>query len=102
VALDAADKQSIAWIRHLYVDDPFRKAGAQADLLSFALNKAFAHKNIERVKIEVDPLLKFVRDGAKQTGFKFVEEVGDKYGLFGWRMQEWEVTRAAWEQSKIA
>jgi hypothetical protein len=100
VALDASSGTRTARVRHLFVDEPFRKAGAQGDLLAFALEKAFSNKKIEAVRIEVDPLRPYLAAGARQTGFKLIEENKERIGVFGWRTQEWEVTKKEWERSK--
>jgi GNAT superfamily N-acetyltransferase len=96
VALDGAR------VRHLFVDEPFRRAGAQADLLSFALAKAFTSPGVRAVQMTVDPLRPYVRDGARAAGLRRVREGSERVGLFGWRTQEWEITREEWERARQA
>jgi hypothetical protein len=100
VALDADSTSNTAVIRHIYVDEPFRRAAAQDDLISFALGKAFANKHIDTIRFMADPLRPYTVAGAKQAGFKLVDESSERYGLLGWRLQEWQITREQWQSTK--
>jgi hypothetical protein len=94
VALDGAR------VRHLYVDEPFLRAGAQADLLAYALGRAFAQPGTDEVRMSVDPLRPYVADGARAAGFRYVEDGPERVGLLGWRVQEWAISRAEWERTQ--
>jgi hypothetical protein len=74
VALDASAPGETVRVRHLFVDEKYRAAGAQDDLLVFALGRAFAEARVGAVRISWDPLRPYVGEAAKRAGFRTLTE----------------------------
>ncbi|CDO75258.1 hypothetical protein BN946_scf184967.g11 [Trametes cinnabarina] len=61
----------IATIRHFHVEDPYRPAGMQDDLLKYALDHAFkADTKLEGVRAISSPLREYISDSLKKHGFR--------------------------------
>ncbi|KAI0361680.1 hypothetical protein OH77DRAFT_1417949 [Trametes cingulata] len=86
----------VATIRHLYVDEPYRKAGLQEDLLERALKHAFAaDSKLETVRAAELSLQQYVSDALRKFGFEF-EKKGDKIGTLRWQENVWRLERSRW------
>ncbi|KAH9835599.1 uncharacterized protein C8Q71DRAFT_87665 [Rhodofomes roseus] len=85
-----------AVIRHFYVDEAYRPAGAQHDLLQFVLKHAFeSDPAVQEVKCHDSPLRKYVSDALKKAGFE-LEWKMDKVGMLGWQNSLRTLNRSKW------
>ncbi|PPR06897.1 hypothetical protein CVT24_011587 [Panaeolus cyanescens] len=76
IALDASPSNSsekstkTGFIRHFYVDEPYRPADIQNDLLRHAVNYAFkTSSTLERVEAPDSPLIPYLRPCFRNAGF---------------------------------
>lgn len=87
-----------AVIRHFHVEDPYRVANVQTDLLEFALKHTFeANSKVKSVKATELSLVKYYGKALREQGFK-VEGVLDKVGSLGWQRKTWVLGRQTWEK----
>lgn len=91
---------SIAVIRHFYVTETYRRAGAQDDLLAFAVQHAFEKSPaVEKLRAIPSPFSPYLGDALRKAGFKVVER-GAKIGLVASLPSlTYELSRAKWEEN---
>lgn len=86
-----------ATIRHLYVSYPYRSAGAQDDLISFAVDHCFGSSEIvQNIRATPSPLSTYIGRALAQANFNVILR-GDKVGLFKWPSLVYELTRETWK-----
>ncbi|KAI9063017.1 hypothetical protein FKP32DRAFT_1592982 [Trametes sanguinea] len=86
----------VATIRHFHVEEPYRPAGMQDDLLSYALKHAFtADPKLEAVRAHSSPLRGYIGDSLKKHGFR-LEKKGERVGALRWRNTVHILDRARW------
>ncbi|KAG6336959.1 hypothetical protein ID866_2153 [Astraeus odoratus] len=91
---------STATIRHIYVDEPFRKADVQDDLVAFAIRHAFTtSKDVKEIKITTSSLLGYVQKSLRNFGFT-VESSAKKLGIYGWTIDNMSLERTWWERDQ--
>lgn len=89
----------IAKIRHFYVEEPYRVAGIQKDLLDHAVRHAFTSSSaVEVIKAADSPLLTYIRECLRSAGFQLQKHT-DKVGVFGWKLGERTLEKADWEKA---
>lgn len=75
-----------AIIRHFYVDEPYRPAGVQKDLLVYAVNHAFnKDQNLDRIQAIESPLIPYVRKCLRDSGFQLEQYTTDRVGVLRWK-----------------
>ena len=88
-----------AVIRHFYVDEGYRPAGAQHDLLQFALKHAFENDPaVQEIQCDDTPLRKYVSDALKKAGFQ-LEWQTEKIGILGWQNSVRTLSREKWKSA---
>ena len=88
----------VAVIRHFHVEDAFRVAGIQTDLLQFALRHLFEKSSkVNTVKAVEFPLVSYVGKTLRKEGFK-KESVFDKVGSLRWERNMMALDRETWEK----
>ncbi|KZT74669.1 hypothetical protein DAEQUDRAFT_753453 [Daedalea quercina L-15889] len=86
-----------AVVRHFYVDEAYRAAGAQHDLLQFALKHAFeSDPTVQEVKCDDSPLKGYVGEALRKAGFE-LEWKTDKVGILGWQNSVRTLSRGKWK-----
>ncbi|KAI0732348.1 hypothetical protein C8Q72DRAFT_144638 [Fomitopsis betulina] len=86
-----------AVIRHFYVDEAYRSAGAQQDLLKFALKHAFeSDPAVQEIHCDDTPLRKYVGDALRKAGFQ-LEWQTEKVGILGWQNCVRTLSRDKWK-----
>ncbi|KAH9937645.1 uncharacterized protein B0H18DRAFT_971585 [Fomitopsis serialis] len=76
-----------AVVRHFYVDEAYRPAGAQHDLL--------LDPTVQEVKCDDSPLRKYAGDALRKAGFE-LEWKTDKIGMLGWQNSLRTLNRSKW------
>jgi len=102
---DITGTSSTAVIRHLYVVDTYRKAGAEKDLIDYAVDKTFtATNNVEKIRFSPSPLMKYMNKSLKEAGFDLVDKNGPKVGIFIWKWptKTYELTREQWSSRRAS
>lgn len=103
--LKADTTAETAIIRHFFVEEAYRVAGVQADLLEFAVSRAFAANSLSRlrrVRVVSSDLESYKADTLRAAKFHPVsnwdgtEPQEWKVGVYGWRSRWVEVTREEW------
>lgn len=86
-------------IRHFYVVEAYRRAGAQDDLLEFALQHAFKKsKTVQRTRATPSPFMPYLGQALKKAGFTVIEQ-GPKVGFIASKPTlTYELTRDRWEE----
>jgi GNAT superfamily N-acetyltransferase len=108
IAIDASDEatsgrskktaSSIATIRHFYVDELYRGADVQSDLLAQAIQHAFRSDNrVQLIRATDSPLTVYTRQTLRKAGFQ-LETTTEKVGLFGWKVGTSVLSREQWEK----
>jgi len=88
-----------AVIRHLVVDEPYRKAFMQDDLLQHALKHAFTNDaKVKSVRTLETALLSYVGEALKKEGFKTERTVATQ-GIFKWPVRSAVLKREDWKDS---
>lgn len=86
----------IATIRHFYVDELYRSAFAEDDLLEYALKHVFeASSTVQVVKALESPLQAYVGKALSKVGFKAGRTLGT-IGVFRWKIRVQELRREDW------
>lgn len=89
---------SVATIRHFYIEEPYRKAGIQKDLLAHAIQHAFKADNaVKEIKVTTTPLILYAQKCIRDAGFALEKPVG-KLGIYGWKFDLLVLRRAQWEK----
>lgn len=98
-----------AIIRHFFVEEQYRVADVQSDLLEFVVSRAFTAKSSprpHRVRIVSSDLESYKVIALRAAKFRPVSKWdGDgpqawKVGVFGWRSRWVEFTRDEWNAKK--
>ncbi|KAG2159910.1 uncharacterized protein EDB93DRAFT_1073991 [Suillus bovinus] len=93
---------SVATIRHFYIEEPYRKAGIQEDLLAHAVQHAFkADKAVKEIKVTTNSLILYVQKCVRDAGFALEKPVG-KFGIYGWKSDLFVLRRTQWEKEGAA
>jgi GNAT superfamily N-acetyltransferase len=88
----------IATIRHFYIEEPYRKAGIQKDLLEHAIQHAFkADKAAKEIMVTTTSLIMYAQKCIRDAGFVLEKPVG-KLGIYGWNFDLLVLRRAQWEK----
>ncbi|KIJ51373.1 hypothetical protein M422DRAFT_203530 [Sphaerobolus stellatus SS14] len=101
---------STALIRHFFLEEQYRGAGVQADLLEYAVAQAFMAKiSPQRIRILVHDLEPYKREALKSTHFHPVKDWDPKdgpkewtSGIYGWNYRWHEVTKDEWKPTIMA
>jgi hypothetical protein len=106
IAIDASDETvsaqskgaTVAIIRHFYVDEVYRLADVQSDLLAHAVQYAFHSDNrVKFIRAPDSPLMVYTRQALRKAGFQ-LETITEKVGLFGWKVGTSVLSREQWEK----
>ncbi|KAJ8084065.1 hypothetical protein AAF712_000945 [Marasmius tenuissimus] len=86
-----------AVLRHFYVDEPYRKADIQKDLLQHVIRHTFTtDTKIRRVKATCSSLTSYLERALKEEGFT-LESAEQSLGVFRWKTGIWKLERARFE-----
>lgn len=92
---------SVAMIRHFYVDELFRKADVQDDLVAFAVRCAFgASEEVKEIRVATSSLLGYVQKSLSKFRFKVDGITRINLGVYGWTTGMMNLKRADWEKEK--
>lgn len=90
---------SVATIRHFYVDEPYRVAGIQNDLLAHAVRHTFdSDKAVQTIRAADSPLVPYVRESLRSTGF-ILQEYTERVGIFRWKLGVRSLSREDWQEA---
>jgi GNAT superfamily N-acetyltransferase len=96
--IPAKKSSPTATIRHFFVEEEYRSADIQTDLLSYAVLHAFrSDDTVQRIKASDSPLAPYARETLRSSGFQ-LEEHTDKVGIFGWKLGIRILERVEWEK----
>ncbi|KZT06924.1 uncharacterized protein LAESUDRAFT_749833 [Laetiporus sulphureus 93-53] len=85
-----------AAIRHFYVEEQYRRAGMQHDLLAHAVKHVFSSSQKVKTISAVDsPLKPYVGDALRQQGFE-LERKTEKVGILRWQNTVRVLSREHW------
>lgn len=85
-----------ATIRHFYVEEPFRVAFAEDDLLEYALKHVFtASPEIQVVRATESALEPYIGKALRKQGFKPLKTLST-IGIFNWEVRLHQLRRGAW------
>ncbi|KDQ63702.1 hypothetical protein JAAARDRAFT_53888 [Jaapia argillacea MUCL 33604] len=87
----------VATIRHFVIDELYRPALIQDDLLVHAIKQTFGDKNVKTIRAFDSPLEEYVSDCLRDHGFKVTKEVRT-VGVFKWKLTESVLRRSDWEK----
>jgi len=88
---------STATIRHFYVDEPYRPAGMQHDLLSHAVKLAFSKDpTVQAIRAADSPLKPYASEALRRAGFQ-LEGKTEKVGILKWQNSVRVLSRKAWK-----
>ncbi|KAH7883638.1 hypothetical protein F5I97DRAFT_1813751 [Phlebopus sp. FC_14] len=91
---------SMATIRHFYVEEPYRKAGAQDDLLRFALRHSFTSTDdVRSIQTTTSPLLGYVQRSVRDFGFR-VERTDGEIGVYRWTLETVNLDKVRWDEKE--
>ena len=103
IAVDASSKPNeseskgkTVTIRHFYVDEAYRVANVQEDLLQHAVNHAFSDPKVQRIEAFDSPLLPYIRACLQKTGFR-LDHYTKKIGLLRWSLGVRYLHRDEWK-----
>ena len=89
-------KGKTATIRHFYVDEAYRVANIQEDLLEHAVKHAFGDPKVERIEAFDSPLVPYLRACLRDAGFQ-LDHNTKKVGLFRWNLGVRYLNRDEWK-----
>jgi GNAT superfamily N-acetyltransferase len=89
-------KGKTATIRHFYVDEPYRVANIQEDLLKHAVNHAFSDPKVQRIEASDSPLVPYLRACLRNAGFQ-LDHNTKKIGLLRWNVGVRYMSRDEWK-----
>lgn len=93
-----------AVLRHLYVEEQYRAARAQDDLLAHALRTAFGTPGgPASVRARTTGVQGYVEDALRRAGFVSDERAegwAGTVGLLKWRKREWTLQKTEWESNR--
>ncbi|GBE78278.1 hypothetical protein BKA93DRAFT_737280 [Sparassis latifolia] len=88
-----------ATIRHFYVEEPYRVAGIQNDLLEHAITHAFNSDSTVQNIIAVDsPQNSYIGKALRNNGFQLDKKLGT-YGVLRWQNSARILKRKSWQSS---
>lgn len=88
---------STATIRHFFVEEPYREASIQEDLLEHAVLHAFdGNKTVEKIRVNDTPLKNYITKALNESGFR-LEEKTERVGVLRWQNCIRSVDRARWK-----
>lgn len=98
IAVDASNnsKGNTATIRHFYVDEPYRAANIQEDLLEQAVKRAFSDPKVQRIEAFDSPLVPYLRACLRNAGFE-LDHNTETIGLFRWNLGVRYLNRDDWK-----
>lgn len=101
IALDAAQHSSkTGLIRHFYVDEMYRPANIQDDLLKHAVNYAFAKSSsLQRIEAQDSPLVPYLRPCLRKAGFA-LEHPTEHVGVFRWKLVKCYLEKGDWKMAE--
>lgn len=100
--LESKGTASIATIRHFFVEEPYRPAKPEDDLLKLAVRRAFeGDKTVDRVRALGGRLRPTVEESLRRNGFVPGEKEGT-LGFFKWETRWYTLTKKAWEATEKA
>ena len=86
----------VATIRHFFVEEQYRPAGTEDDLLEFALRHAFTNDaKVEAVRAHASPLESYVSKSLHKHGFA-LERKTERVGALRWQNSIQILTRKRW------
>ncbi|KAI8995581.1 hypothetical protein BD414DRAFT_435611 [Trametes punicea] len=92
----------VATIRHFYVEEPYRRAGMQDDLLEHALKHAFtSDTRLESVRAADSPLRSYIGDSLRKHGFR-LEKKAESVGALRWQNSIQILDRKRWSTPSTA
>ncbi|KAI0825182.1 hypothetical protein BC628DRAFT_1375904 [Trametes gibbosa] len=90
----------IATIRHFHVEEAYRGAGMQDDLLDYALTHAFtADTKLEGVRAVESSLKRYIGDALRKRGFA-LEKKAERIGTLRWKQGISLLERGSWTPSQ--
>lgn len=90
-------KGKTATIRHFYVDEPYRVANVQEDLLEHAVKHAFSDPKVQRIEASESPLVPYHRVCLRNAGFQLGHNT-KKIGLLKWSLGIRYLNRDEWKE----
>lgn len=94
------DRVRTAVIRHFHVEEMYRRAKPQDDLLNFAVEQAFENDSkLERIEATDSPLISYLRPCFRAQGFE-LDHYTKKVGILGWKMGKRYLERERWSKSQ--
>ena len=85
-----------ATIRHFFVEEQYRPAGTEDDLLEFALRHAFTNDpNVQAVRAYASPLEGYISETLRKHGFA-LESKTETVGALRWQNSTQILTRERW------
>lgn len=95
-----AETPRTAIIRHFYVDEAFRGARIQNDLLTHAVDYAFSNDpSLVAIEATDSPLASYTREALRKAGFQ-LDHYTDKVGILGWKLGVRVLERSEWKKTK--
>lgn len=86
----------VATIRHFHVEELYRAAAAEDDLLEYALKHVFSsNSKVQVVRALESPLTPYIGKALRKEGFKPTKTV-DTIGIFNWEVRMHELRREHW------
>ena len=89
-------KGKAATIRHFYVDEPYRVANVQEDLLEHAVKHAFSDPKVQRIEAFDSPLVPYLRACLRNAGFQLGHNT-KKIGILKWSLGVRYLNRDEWK-----
>jgi GNAT superfamily N-acetyltransferase len=89
-------KGKSATIRHFYVDEPYRAAKIQEDLLEHAVKHAFSDPKVQRIEAFDSPLVPYLRACLRNAGFQFDHNT-KTVGILRWSLSIRYLNRDEWK-----
>ena len=89
-------EEKTATIRHFYVDEAYRVAKIQGDLLEHAVKHAFSNPKVQRIEAFDSPLVPYIRACLRNAGFKF-DRNSKTIGLLRWSLSVRCLNRDEWK-----
>lgn len=91
---------SVAVIRHFYVEELFRKANVQDDLVAFAVRHAFdSSGDVKDIRVVTSSLLGYVQESLGKFRFK-MDGITRMKGVYSWTTGAMNLRRTDWIKEK--
>ncbi|KAF5374978.1 hypothetical protein D9758_000232 [Tetrapyrgos nigripes] len=85
-----------AIIRHFYVEEPYRAADIQKDLLQYAVRHVFdSSPTVQNIEVITSSLTRYAQKSLHELGFRVKEET-KRVGIFGWKLERRVLERVNW------